>query len=177
MTLVGFGYWLSICSGPGIAWVRQKIKSNEFDEIAEDLKASWMQQSRLEHTQPSSRCSEPEASLAWLYCKAYFERSVDNLWESVYRPDFERHLRAHFSGKIQYDDPAWYALRNVVYAGGCRMYRSQFPEVNPSDVQRESWNYFSNSLSVHSELLLTKPTLRSVRALLTMVSSVVWWIS
>ncbi|OQU98882.1 Fungal specific transcription factor domain-containing protein isoform 2 [Cladophialophora immunda] len=164
----GFGYWLSICSAPGIAWICQKHKSNEFAEIAEEMKASWAQQSKLEHTQPMSQSAEPEPSLAWLYCSAYFERSVDNLWESVYRPDFERHLRAHLSGKVQYDDPAWYALRNAVYAGGCRIYRSQFPEANPSDVQRESWSYFSNSLSVHSKLLLTKPTLRSVRALLTM---------
>ena len=101
---------------------------------------------------------------------AYFEHSVDNLWETVHRPDFERLLRAHLSGKIQHHDPSWYALRNVVYAAGCRIYRSEFPEASSADVQKEAWGYFSNSLSVHSELLLIKPTLRSVRALLTMVS-------
>ncbi|KAH0844475.1 putative fungal specific transcription protein [Fonsecaea pedrosoi] len=168
VTLAGFGYWLSICSGPGIAWICQKHRSDEFAEIAEEMKASWARQLKLEHTQPMSQSAEPEPSLAWLYCEAYFERSVDNLWESVYRLEFEQHLRSHLAGKGQGDDPAWYALRNVVYAGGCRMYRSQFPEANSSDVQRESWSYFSNSLSVHSELLLTRPTMLSVRALLTM---------
>lgn len=95
---------------------------------------------------------------------------MDNLFDAVYRPEFERHLRAHLSGKMQYYDPTWYALRNVVYAAGCQIYRSDCPTANFADVQEEAWGYFANSLSVHSELLLTKAILRSVRALLTMVS-------
>lgn len=73
---------------------------------------------------------------------------------------------------MQYYDPTWYALRNVVYAAGCRIYRSDSPAANFSEVQKEAWGYFSNALSVHSDLLLTKPTLRSVRALLAMVGLV-----
>jgi hypothetical protein len=100
---------------------------------------------------------------------AYFERSVGNLWEMVYRPSFERHLRAHLSDQVHYHDATWYALRNVVYAAGCKIYRSDFSAANSSDIQRECRGYFGNALSVHSELLLNKPTLRSVRALLIMV--------
>lgn len=85
------------------------------------------------------------------------------------RPEFERHFRAYHAGKITYRDPSWYALRNVVYAAGCRIYRSESPKANFADVEREAWGYFLNALSVHSELLLTKPTVRSVRALVTMV--------
>lgn len=114
--------------------------------------------------------AEPGSEIALLLTMpAYFERSVGNLWEMVYRPNFERHLRAHLSGQIHYHDPTWYALRNVIYAAGCRIYRSEFSAVNSLDIQRECWGYFANALSVHSELLLTKPTLRSVRALLIMV--------
>lgn len=114
--------------------------------------------------------AEPGSEIALLLTmSAYFERSVGNLWEMVYRPNFERHLRAHLSGQIHYHDPTWYALRNVIYAAGCRIYRSEFSAVNSLDIQRECWGYFANALSVHSELLLTKPTLRSVRALLIMV--------
>jgi hypothetical protein len=72
---------------------------------------------------------------------------------------------------MPYHDPAWYALRNVVYATGCRIYRSQSPTANFAEVEREARTYFSNALSVHSELLLTKPSLRSIRALLAMVGS------
>lgn len=100
---------------------------------------------------------------------AYFERSVGNLWEMVHQPDFERHLRDYLSGQLPYNDPTWYALRNVVYASGCRIYRSEFSAVDSIDIQRECWGYFTNSLSVHTDLLLNKPTLDSVRALLTMV--------
>lgn len=95
---------------------------------------------------------------------------MDNVFDCVDRPDFERHLRAHLSGRMQYYDPVWYALRNVVYAAGCRICRCESPATDFSDVQKEAWAYFSNSLSVHSELLLSKPSLRTVRALLTMAS-------
>ncbi|KEF59158.1 uncharacterized protein A1O9_04002 [Exophiala aquamarina CBS 119918] len=70
---------------------------------------------------------------------------------------------------MPYYDSAWYALRNVVYATGCRIYRSQSPTANFAEVESEARAYFANAMSVHSELLLTKPSLRSVRALLAMV--------
>ncbi|KIW95658.1 uncharacterized protein Z519_04243 [Cladophialophora bantiana CBS 173.52] len=162
------GYWLSICSGPGRAWIRKRIGSDEFEEISEELQDSWAKALKLEHNEPASKCAEPEPQLAWKYCNAYFERSVDGLFGAVYRPEFERYLRAHLSGKLDYNDSAWYALRNVVYAGGCRISRSEDASANFVGVQREAWGYFQNSLSVHSELLLTRPSLRSVRAWLAM---------
>lgn len=68
LILAGVGYWLSVCSSHGIAWIRQQVKSDEFAEIAEDLKASWAQQLRLEHTEPRSKAAEPDPQLAWQYC-------------------------------------------------------------------------------------------------------------
>ena len=87
----------------------------------------------------------------------------------MHRPEFERHLRVHLAGRTHYHDSALYALRNAVYAVGCRVYSSENPAADFENVHREAWAYFSKSLSVHSELLLSKPTLRSVRALLSMV--------
>lgn len=95
---------------------------------------------------------------------------MDNLFDAVHKPEFERLLRAHLAGKMPYRDSAWYALRNVVYATGCRIYRSQSPTANFAEVEREARTYFSNALSVRDELLLMKPSLRSVRAFLAMVS-------
>lgn len=95
---------------------------------------------------------------------------MDNLFDAVHKPEFERLLRAHLAGKMPYRDSAWYALRNVVYATGCRIYRSQSPTANFAEVEREARSYFSNALSVRNELLLMKPSLRSVRAFLAMVS-------
>lgn len=68
VTLAGFGDWLSVCSGPAVDWMRQKTKSNEFDEIAAGLKAIQAQQSKLDRAPTTSRCEEPKPQLAWAYC-------------------------------------------------------------------------------------------------------------
>lgn len=66
----GFGYWLSICSDPAVASIRQLVGSDEFDEIAQDLKISWVKQSSLELTESTSKGVEPEPELAWKYCNS-----------------------------------------------------------------------------------------------------------
>ena len=105
----------------------------------------------------------------YLHLPAYFERSVDSLFEVIHRPEFEHHLRSHLSNRLYDDDPAWLALRNTVYASGCRLYRSQNHSDSFVSIQQEAWHFFSNALSVHSDLLLRSPSIRAVRALLAMV--------
>lgn len=71
------------------------------------------------------------------------------------------------------DDPAWYALRNVVYAFGCRA--STFKEgVSDtwSEAQSKGWCFFENALAVHTELVYFRSNLSAVQALLAMVSCV-----
>jgi hypothetical protein len=95
------------------------------------------------------------------------------MFEIIYRPEFEWHLRGRLEHNHQNDDPAWYALRNAIYATGCRLYHSSNNTASFSNIHGEAWTYFSNALSVHSELLLRSPSIRAVRALLAMVSTCV----
>lgn len=65
------------------------------------------------------------------------------------------------------EEPAWYALRNAIYASGCRLQlakRRTFREV-----YRTAWGYFENALSVHTELLYFRSSLLAVQALTVMV--------
>lgn len=97
---------------------------------------------------------------------------MDKIFGVVYQPDFEHHLRTHLDAGYDNDDPTWYALRNAVYASGCRLYHCTQQSASFSSIQAEAWSYFSNALSVHSDLLLRRPTLHAVRALLAMVRSI-----
>ncbi|RVX72409.1 hypothetical protein B0A52_03597 [Exophiala mesophila] len=144
--------WLSVCSPSGIAWIQNQVASDDFTNIASDLTASWSKQLRLSRNEAAQRGAEPQADLAWKYTHAYFERSVDSLFEVIHRPEFEHHLRSHLSNRLYDDDPAWLALRNTVFVS----------------IQQEAWHFFSNALSVHSDLLLRSPSIRAVRALLAM---------
>ncbi len=105
---------------------------------------------------------------------AYFERSVDSLLGVVQRHEFESQLRCHADNKSTRDDPAWYALRNAIFASGSRLYHSAEHSAEFAIIHSEAWGYFSNALSVHSDLLLRSPSLQAVRALLAMVSTVHW---
>lgn len=86
----------------------------------------------------------------------------------VDRGEFETYLRSHLEGD-EIDDPAWYALRQCVYAGGCRIVLSKDPSNSFSHNQKEAWSYFRNAMSVHTELLYTFTGLMAVRALIAMV--------
>lgn len=99
---------------------------------------------------------------------AYFDESYDAVFGLVERSDFEARLQKHLSGSI-IDDPAWYALRQTVYASGCRICLAKDASYSFSDVQNEAWSYFRNAMSVHTELLFTFTELLAVRALIAMV--------
>jgi hypothetical protein len=71
---------------------------------------------------------------------AYFEDSYDAIFGVVYRPAFEARLRSHFENHVSAeDDPSWYALRNTVYASGCRIFLAKDHSTTFSDAQGHAW--------------------------------------
>lgn len=92
----------------------------------------------------------------------------------VHRPTFEAHLRAHFQQgpTSDADDPAWCALRNVVYAFGWRNLLAKERSISFTDAQAQAWRYFEKALDVHTEILLNPVGLQAVQALTLMASDV-----
>ena len=99
---------------------------------------------------------------------AYFDESYDAIFGIISRPWFEARLQQHLNGDLP-DDPAWYALRNVVYASGCRILSSQDPSSAFVETQKRAWQYMENAIAVHTELLITSTGLAAVQALALMV--------
>lgn len=82
---------------------------------------------------------------------------------------FETQLRTHFSRTTDDDDDdsAWYAIRNTIYASGCRIELSRTKSFR--EATQTSWRYFENAMSVHTNLIYFKTSLISVQAVLLMV--------
>jgi hypothetical protein len=98
----------------------------------------------------------------------YFDNSYDSIRGVVYRPEFEAQLHLHFQS-AQEDNVAQYALRNAVYAVGCRVSAVKDKEKTFEETQRISLLYFHNALSVYSDLLFMPSGLTGVQALVVMV--------
>lgn len=116
---------------------------------------------------------EPKDDLAWQYTDAYFEHDPDAFYGIIFRPTFEHLLRSFKKGLMSgpENDVAWYALRNIVYAAGCRMLSvtsSSGCTTSCSELS-QSWRYFLNALSVHTELVYCRTSLMAVQALTAMV--------
>ena len=173
---LGPGSFLSICSKSGIEWVNEKAGVATFGSIARSLISDVSRALKLGAPVPTSREPEPTEELAWQYCRTYFELDPDTAFGIVHRPTFENELRTHF-GKDDHNsdrepDPGWYALRNAVYAAGCRIIemRNAIKGTKTNAMSNQSWKYFSNALSVHSDLLYYRTSLMAVQALAMMVS-------
>lgn len=84
--------------------------------------------------------------------------------------EFETTLRAHYrqEGETR-GSTAWYALRNTVFASGCRIALSKDASKSFSEIESEAWGYFANAFSVYTELMFTFSGLLAVRALIAMV--------
>lgn len=91
----------------------------------------------------------------------------------MHRPTFEAHLRSHFEHRAsaEEDDPSWYALRNTIYASGCRLFLAKDHSTSFLDAQVQAWQYFENALSVITELEFSPTGLSAVQALTVMVSA------
>ena len=128
---------------------------------------STPQVSSAHHLKVHKDCISSEAR----HIIAFFEHSHDSVLGVVYRPEFEARLHRFFEENHAHDDDvAWYALRNAVYATGCRCAASVENQKDFVEVQQESVQYFHNALSVQSDLLYMPSGLMAIQALVTMVS-------
>lgn len=101
---------------------------------------------------------------------AFFDHSHDSVFGVVHRPDFEARLTLHLQNAgPQNEDIAWYALRNAVYAVGCRTRAAIDGTGSFADALQESLRYFYNAFSVFSDLIFMPSGLMAVQALLVMV--------
>lgn len=73
----------------------------------------------------------------------------------------------HLNDSSSDDDASWYALRNIIFASGCRHEMSTRSTLLESS--RASWPYFENALSVHTELVFMPSSIIGVQALVLMV--------
>jgi len=115
-----------------------------------------------------SRCFGGSANAHVL---AFFEESFEYTVGLVQKAPFEARLHEHLQqGPSAANDVAWYALRNTVYAIGCRIHLSAEgrPEAYVT-ARQQSWRYFENAMSVHTELLFMRTNTMAVEALLLMV--------
>ncbi|KIV98021.1 hypothetical protein PV10_01714 [Exophiala mesophila] len=166
----GPGSWLSLCSEPGVAWVRERTGGADFGSTAAKLTPAWNRRWKFGGLANRSRSEEPTAEIAWKYTAAYFDHCFEAVFGVVYRPEFEARLHAHFqnSAPSSTDDVAWYALRNTVYAAGCRQILLKDDITSYADAQAEASRYFENALSVHTDLIYGPSGLEAIRALVAM---------
>lgn len=90
----------------------------------------------------------------------------------INRPAFESQLHAHLENpqSADFEDPVWYAVRNTVYAHGCRIELSDIDYSSTfAHAHKESWKYFQNALSVTGELFFPREDLGAIQALTLMV--------
>ena len=102
-----------------------------------------------------------------IYYTAYFDVALDASLGILHRPWFEQQLALYLSGANADTSAAWYALRNVVFAAGCRIELSQSASFQVASQQ--AWAYFENALSVYTKLLFYKTSIVGVQALTLMV--------
>lgn len=104
---------------------------------------------------------------------AYFEHSYDAVFGVVHRPTFESRLRAHFrlGNASRVDDPSWYALRNIVYAAGCRSLLAKDSNLSFVEAAAKSRQYFQTALSVFNAIIFGRSGFTAIQALLLMVSA------
>ncbi|KIW32374.1 uncharacterized protein PV07_03926 [Cladophialophora immunda] len=157
---------MSICSLAGIAWVTERVKQPDFRPIANRFTQDVAHRLKLEKRPGKERKEDPDLKDALRFTSAYFEGAPDAALGIVRRSCFESRLRAFYNGSRSDDDASWYAMRNVIFASGCRALLSR--ESTYIEAQRQSWPYFENALSVHSELLCFRASVMGVQALTLM---------
>lgn len=165
---------MSFCSDACVTWVCEKTGVSDFAAIARQLTQDISEHLRVDEGTFSERQPEPDQSTAWKYVKAYFDESRDTVFGIISRPVFESRLRAYLEHDLDRSlskDYSWYALRNAVYAAGCRQLLSR-EKPGPFLIGKgHGWEYFQNALSVHTALIYSRTDLMAVQALAIMVSS------
>ncbi|KAJ0418340.1 fungal-specific transcription factor domain-containing protein [Aspergillus carlsbadensis] len=163
--------WLSICSVPGVEWVASRADTAKFGPIAHSLVMDSTKHLTLAQLPTRERYPEPDFDRAWRYVTSYFDHSHDSMLGIICRAQFESQLQLHFQGQ-ESDDVGRYALRNAVYAVGCRVAAVKDKTETFEDTVEISLQYFHNALSVYSDLLLLPSGLTAIHALIVMTSYV-----
>ncbi|KAF2658702.1 hypothetical protein K491DRAFT_253954 [Lophiostoma macrostomum CBS 122681] len=158
--------FLTVCEDPGVAWISSRLGRSDYDTCAVTLVSSIVKSLKLSNRISQQRTPEPPKDVALLYAKAYFEECIGGTFYIIDRQNFEARLQRQNATSPPDDDPSWYALRNVVYASGCRhvTFKSQLW----TEAQKRAQCYFENALSVETDLLHGTPRIMSVQALLAM---------
>ncbi|KAI1629537.1 fungal-specific transcription factor domain-containing protein [Exophiala viscosa] len=163
-------YWgrssMAICSQAGIAWVKDRVKQPDFKPTANRFTQDVARRLKMEKKPAKARKEEPGLEDALKFTQAYFEEATEAALGIVRRSCFETRLRSSYLSSTSDDDPSWYALRNVIFASGCRLMRSR--DKGYTEAHQESWSYFENALSVHAELLYFRTSVVGVQALTLM---------
>ena len=189
-TSLGPRSYLSICSKPAVKWVSEQTSSTNFAESASAFVCDVTRRLKMDVDLSTSRMPEPDAETAWRYTKgkklsitwsvgrsqlfvvdhslAYFDASLEGSLGILHRPWFEQQLAAHFAGLICDPGPTWHALRNVVFAIGCRIETCKSKSFQKA--AKQAWGYFENALSVYARLLFFKTSITGVQVLTLMVS-------
>jgi hypothetical protein len=164
---------MSFCSDACVRWVIERTGVPDFAAIARRLTQDISEHLKVGEGAFSERGAEPDRNTAWKYVEAYFGESRDTVFGIVSQPMFESRLRAFFEHDLNHSsdkDRSWYALRNAVYAVGCRQLLSR-EKPGPFLIGNgHGWEYFQNALSVHTELIYSRSDLMAVQALAVMVS-------
>jgi len=161
--------FLSICSRAGVDWVTGKTKVPCFEKSATRFIRDVIRRIKLERKISADRAPEPDAESAGKYIKAYFEEAYVATFGVVHRPWFGSRFRAHEENPRNDDEPSWYALRNIIYALGCRIEMSK--RTTFTNAAQMSWPYFENALSMHTDILYMPASVVGVQALVLMVRS------
>ncbi|CAG9988756.1 unnamed protein product [Clonostachys byssicola] len=162
--------YLSICTFPAIKWISSQAGMSDFLVSARRLSKTVMQGETLGQVAGPTRTPEPSYEVAMEWSNAYFDSCLDSIFGIIHRDDFEKRLRDHFQmNPDSRSDASWYALRNTIYASGCRVFLCA--DSGPESFSRsraQSWKYFENALSVHTELLYVSTDITSIQALILM---------
>ncbi|KAM5358167.1 hypothetical protein ACJZ2D_015530 [Fusarium nematophilum] len=118
----GPGAMISICSKSAVTWVCEKTNGRDFQKISARFASDISRRLKLDRGLLGDIEPEPPKQLAWAYCNAFFNGQSRIWFKMIHQATFEARLTSHLTDDNPKgrDDPSWYALRNVVYAIGCR---------------------------------------------------------
>lgn len=87
------------------------------------------------------------------------------------RSTFEARVRQHFRQihSSQIEDPAWFALRNTIYATGYRCLPARSTSLTFEPAEGKAWQLFCNALSVFGELIFSHSALTAIQAFTIML--------
>lgn len=99
----------------------------------------------------------------------FFQHAIETTCEILDQSWFENKLQMYHANGTASDDSSWYALRNIVYAFGCRIHMNL--TASYTRAVGASMVFFQNALSVELDLLHRRTSLMGVQALAVMVRS------